>query len=524
MSLQSQYEFLVLLLLVVVILELMARYLRLPPAAAMIGGGAALAFVPGIPSVTFDPHLILVLFLPPLLLSSAYATVWRDFKRHSATIVSLAVGAVFFTSACVGVAFHVMFPELPWAVGFALGAAVSPPDAVAVKAVLEKLRLPTRVTTVLGGESLVNDASGLVLFHFAVAWTAAGSFSVLEALGMFALVACGGIAVGYCLGHAGMLVLQRLASSEIVITGTMLLAASSYIAAERIGVSGVLSTVTTGLILGWRQHEIFSAATRIAARSYWKILVFVLQSILFILVGLSLRETLDRIATSDQAMTELTFPAGVIVGVVLISRFIWLFGSDALWRLARRLGLRAGMQPDFSITMILGWAGIRGPVTLAAALALPEDFPGRDFILVSAFGVIFVTVLIQGPTLPLLVKFLPSTGSQSAERLARDEATARMRLSQAQFKAFSAAVSSQTSNEERCLLEHYRNRADREASSLAGAAGARAAMPPSAAMLAAIKAGRAELLKMYRTGEISDRALVKLEQDLDAQEFGIEPR
>jgi CPA1 family monovalent cation:H+ antiporter len=233
---------------------------------------------------------------------------------------------------------------------------------------------------------------------------------------------------------------------------------------------------------------------------------------------------LDRIDTSDQAVSEFILPVGVIVGVVLVSRFLWLFGSDVLWMLASRLGFKVRIWPDFSVTVILGWAGIRGPVTLAAALALPEDFPGRDVILVSAFGVIFVTILIQGPTLPLLVKFLRSTGSQSSERLARDEATARMRLSQAQLRAFSATISAEASKEELCLLEYYRNRADREASALTETAGSRAAMPPSVAILAAIKAGRAELLEMYRTGEISDRALVKLEQDLDAQEFGLEQR
>lgn len=526
MSLHSQYEFLVLLLMAVMTFELVARYLRLPPAAALILGGAALAFVPGIPTVIFDPQLILVVFLPPLLLSSAYSTAWRDFKQNSATIISLAVGAVLFTSLSVAVVFHLLFPDLPWAVGFALGAAVSPPDAVAVKAVLQKLRLPTRVTTVLGGESLVNDASGLVLFHFAVAWTIAGSFNFADALAMFGMVSIGGIIIGYGIGQVGVAVLQRLGSSELVITGTLLLAATSYIAAERMGLSGVLSTVTTGLLLGWRQHEIFSAATRITAASFWQILVFLLQSMLFILVGLSLRGTLDRIATTDQMFADLLVPAGVIIAVVLAARFVWLFGSDILWLGIGRLGWQLRFKPVFSITTILSWAGIRGPVTLAAALSLPENFPGRDIVLISAFGVIFVTVLLQGPSLPLLVKILPSTGSQTSSRLAKDEAQARMNMSKAQLAALSAAFPHPASNEETCLLEHYRNRASRRASVLVEDESEKAPLvsQPSAAMAAAIHAGRAELLRMYRTGEISDRVLRKLEQDLDIQEFGVETR
>jgi len=525
MSLQEQYEFLVILLMAIIVLEFIARRLLLPPAAALIAGGAALAFVPGIPSISLDPELVLVLFLPPLLLSSAYSTAWRDFKRHSTAIISLAVGAVFFTTAAVAISFHLMFPEFPWAVGFALGACVSPPDAVAVKVVLEKLRLPSHVKTVLGGESLVNDASGLVLFHFAVAWAAAGSFSAGEALLTFSMVSVGGVVIGLCVGQVGIRILERLGSSELVIAGTLLLAASSYIIADQCGASGVLSTVATGLLLGWRQHEIFSAATRIAATGFWKVLVFIMQSMLFILVGLSLRGTLDRIEANQHPLGHYIVPVLMTVAVVLLSRFLWLMGSHMLRIAVSRFGLVPTGQPTFSVTMILSWAGIRGPVTLAAALALPDDFPGRDVILLSAFGVIFVTVIIQGPTLPLLVKMLPATGSQSSKTLADDEARARKRMSEVQYAALADAVSGDTADRVACVLDFYRERAEDaarngpEMTAMSPALNAR-----SDFTLRAVKAGRAELLRMYRAGEVSDHVLRKLELDLDVQEYGAEGR
>lgn len=266
MSPVAQLELVLCLLLAVVGLELAARRLHLPPAAAFIAGGIALALTPGTPNIVLDPDLVIVLFLPPLLMSGAYFTVWREFRENLSGILLLAIGAVAFTTLVVGLIAHWMIPSLPWAVCFALGAIVSPPDAVAAEAVLEGLSLPRRMSALLQGESLLNDAAGLVLFRFAVAAALTGSFSLGEATLAFGVLTIGGVLIGSAVGLVGVYGLRRLQDSQLAITVTLLLPWAAYIGGERLHASGVLATVTTGLILGWRQHTTLSAGS--AWRAY----------------------------------------------------------------------------------------------------------------------------------------------------------------------------------------------------------------------------------------------------------------
>lgn len=525
MSIELKYDFLIGLLMAVLGLALAARRLRLPPAAAFIGGGIAIAFIPGIPVVAMDPNLVMVVFLPPLLLSSAYQTVWLDFKQYLAAISSLAVGAVAFTTVAVGYVVHWLQPGIPWSAAFALGAIVSPPDAVAAKAVLERLRLPNRVTTILTGESLVNDASGLVLFHFSISSVRSGSFDAPVGLETFFRVSIGGVVVGFCLGWVALRLLRKFGNSELIVTGTLLLAAVSYMASEQLGFSGVLATVTTGLMLGWQQHEIFSAATRIRAQSFWRVLVFLLESLLFILIGLSLRQALRHFENVGDGLQTLGLPVVAVVATVIAARFIWLVGSDVVWTVLSRLGIRPKYPPSLPMTMIVSWAGMRGVVTLAAALSLPMDFPGRDLILASAFGVILVTVLVQGTTLPLLVKLFPSVSLKSNSQLARDEGTIRKKVAQIQYQAML----------DHCRATRTRRRprvSDRDLFSVEVSPHFDTAPelrgPLSTdhfdATLYAIRTGRSEILKMYRAGQVSDRIMKNIEQDLDLQEIAAERR
>lgn len=525
MSIELEYDFLVGLLMAVLGLALAARRLRLPPAAALIGGGIAIAFIPGIPVVAMDPNLVMVVFLPPLLLSSAYQTVWLDFKQYFAAISSLAVGAVAFTTLAVGCVVHWLQPNLPWSAAFALGAIVSPPDAVAAKAVLDRLRLPNRVTTVLTGESLVNDASGLVLFHYAVSSARSGVFDAPVGVETFFAVSVGGVTVGFCLGWVALRLLRQFGNSELIITGTLLLAAVSYMTADRLGFSGVLATVTTGLMLGWQQHEIFSAATRIRAQAFWRVLVFLLESLLFILIGLSLRHALHHFESVGDGLQTLALPVAAVVVTVICARFVWLVGSDLVWTVLSRFGIHPRHLPSLPMTVIVSWAGMRGVVTLAAALSLPVDFPGRDLILASAFGVILVTVLVQGTTLPLLVKMFPSVSLKSNSQLARDEVNVRKKVAVIQYQAML----------DHCHATRTRRRprvSDRDLFSVEAGPHFDTAperrRPLSAdhfdAILCAIRVGRAEVLKMYRGGYVSDRIMKNIEQDLDLQEIAAERR
>ena len=321
MSPVARFEFLLLLLVVVLGLELLARRLRLPPAAALVAGGMGLAFVPGVPAVALDPDLVLVLFLPPLLMDGAYLTVLSDFRRHIGGILSLAVGAVAFTTAVVGVAAHWAVPGLPWAACFALGAIVSPPDAVAAKAVLDGVKLPRRVSVLLEGESLLNDAAGLVLFRFAVAAALTGTFDAGEAAGTFAVLAVGGVAVGAAFGFTWVRLLRRLGDASLAIAATLLLPWAAYVAGDALGVSGVIATVTAGLIFGWYQHEVFSAEIRIKGTAFYQVLVFLLEAFVFVLIGLSLRGVVDRLGGFSAALGTLGGPILAVVAAVTVARF-----------------------------------------------------------------------------------------------------------------------------------------------------------------------------------------------------------
>ncbi len=274
----DQFELLLLLLAIVILLELLAGRFHMPPAAALIVGGILLALIPGMPDIELNPDLVMVLFLPPLLLASAFFTVWRDFRANLRIILQLAVGAVAFTTLVVGVVAHAVMPGLPWAACFALGAIVSPPDAVAAKAVLAQVKLPPRMVVLLEGESLVNDATGIVLFRFAVAAGLTGAFSVQQAALSFSVLAIGGVAAGYGFGRVTMAALARLRDPLLIVLGSFLAAWGSYIGGEALHVSGVLSTVTCGLVMGIRQHATLSAETRVHAGAVWRLIEFVLEA------------------------------------------------------------------------------------------------------------------------------------------------------------------------------------------------------------------------------------------------------
>jgi CPA1 family monovalent cation:H+ antiporter len=526
MSLADRFELVLSLIAVIIVLELAARRLRLPPAAAFVLGGVALALVPQTPPLELDPDLALVLFLPPLIMASAYFTVWREFRANLRIILQLAVGAVAFTTLVVGAVAHLVVPSLPWAACFALGAIVSPPDAVAAKAVLQGLRLPRRVVVLLEGESLVNDASGLVLFRFAVAASLTGTFNAGEAALSFAGLAIGGTLAGIAFGFVASWLFRQLRDPTLVIIGSLLTAWVSYIVADDIGVSGVLSTVACGLVMGWKQHTVLTAATRTHARAVWQVAVFILESLVFILIGLSLRAVLHRLGAqgtsgAEAALAVLPAMAAVVAAVVL-SRFAWIFPAVYLPRwLVPALRRREPVAPPVPVLVVMSWAGMRGVVSLAAALALPEQFPGRDFILVTTFAVILTTVLVQGATLaPLILSLgLGKPGVTPSQTLS--EAAARARMAAKQLAAVEARSNNPDGTQRHPrLLEQYGYRA-RAASrfSEAEATLLEHRNEHFSVVLDAIAAGRAELLRLHRAGEIHDSVLHTLEQELDLEEM-----
>ena len=520
MSSVSAFKLILLSLIVMIGLQLLAKRLRLPPAAALLIGGIAMAFVPGLPPVRLDPDLVIVVFLPPLLMDGAYFSVWDELKRNIGGILLLAIGAVAFTTLAVGVVTHLVVPHLPWGACFALGAIVSPPDAVAAKAVLERLALPRKMMVLLEGESLLNDAAGLVLVRFAVAAALTGAFSIEHAAASFAILGLGGVAVGAALGFIVVQILRCLADDYLIITTMLLTAWVSYIVGEMLGVSGVIATVTCGLTLGWYQHEVVSATVRMRATAFWQVIIFLLEALVFILIGLSLRGVIGRFGSANDALMALAPAVAAVLGAVVLSRFVWVFVIDLLGVSWRRTVGRTKAVLDWRTATIMSWAGMRGVVTLAIALSLPDALPGRDLILVASFAVILVTVLGQGTTIGLLIQWVNPDRSADGSTQHLTEPQAWARLEAAQLEAIKPLVHDDDGKLiHPRLLEQYTYRA-----ALTKTYGDRAEFPQDERLthynvvLAAIAAGRKELLRMHRSGLIHDEMLHALEHDLDLQE------
>ncbi|MBE7220390.1 MAG: sodium:proton antiporter, partial [Caulobacteraceae bacterium] len=374
-----------------------------PSSTALLVGGGALALIPGVPTVHLDPGLVLVLFLPPLLADGAWNTEIVRFRRHLVGILSLAIGAVVFSTAVVACVAHWLAPALPWAACAAMGAILSPPDAVSARAVLARVKLPRRLNALLEGESLLNDATGLVIFRFAVA-AAAGHGLRPGVAAEFVLLVGGGIAVGLAVGWLWTVIARRIEDPVVLIVTTVLSCWIAYVAAEAAHVSGVIAVVAGGLVLGWHQHVVFSAAVRVRAGAFWQVMVFLLEASVFILIGFSLRDVLSHVGGLEGVIHGV---GGLLLAIILaltLARFAWVFAADAILGATAAAGIGRERPLGAACATVMGWAGMRGVVTLAAALTLPTDFPGRDFILVAAFAVILVTVTVQGSTLGLLIR------------------------------------------------------------------------------------------------------------------------
>lgn len=456
------FELLLVLLALSVALAVLARRWGVPPSVALVLGGMALAFVPALPPLVLDPELALALFLPPLLQASAYRTDWSSFRSNLRPILLLAIGAVFFTAGLVAVTTKLFLPSLPWWAAITLGAIVAPPDAVAAASVLGRFRLPKRIVTVLEGESLINDASSLVLYRFAVAAVGAGTVSYGLGGLQFAGVAIGGAATGWLVGRIAMWVFARLEDTLLDLTISILAGFAAYLAAEAVGASGVLAAVACGCVLGRQQHGAFTARTRIALVAVWGFVEFVLTSLVFILIGLQLRGIVARLA--DDNLGELALLAAVMSATLVAGRFAWVFASAWLPRAASRALRRDDLMPPWRHSVVVAWTGMRGVVSLSAALALPEAFPARDTILFLAFCSIFVTLVLQGTTLGWLVRRLGVVEGATARpapettRARADIATASLDAVKRELDGHDGAERAEAAAE---LVREYEVRADR---------------------------------------------------------------
>ncbi|MEJ0067870.1 MAG: Na+/H+ antiporter [Pseudomonadota bacterium] len=405
----SDVELVLLLLVATTLLAVLAERLKVAYPIVLVLGGVVLGLIPGLPRIALDPDLAFELFLPPLLFSAGFFMPWPEFKANLRPILLLAIGLVLATALAVAwVAWATI--ALPLGVGFVLGAIVSPTDAIAVTAIAERLKLPRRLLVVLEGESLFNDAAGLVLFRFAVAAVVTGGFSAAGAGLEFVRLAVGGVVLGLAVAWLSMTLFRRLADPGIVTVLTLLAPFGAYLPAELLGFSGVLATVAAAIYAGWHAPTTFTPETRVRAAAVWSTLVFLLNGLAFILIGLQLPFILAEIAAQPPA--DLALAALAVTGVVVLVRIVWTFSVNGLMELLMRCLRRRESAPPLRNLALMSWAGMRGIVSLATALALPNTiasgapFPERGLVLFLAFSVVVATLVVQGLTMPLLVRAL----------------------------------------------------------------------------------------------------------------------
>jgi len=401
------------LLFVVFLLVMLAQKIKVAYPIFLVLAGLGISIIPGMPRITLDPDLIFLLFLPPLLYEAAWYTSWNDFWKWKRPIALLAFGLVFFTSVIIAYTSVAIIPGFTLALGFLLGGIISPPDAVAAATVMKGVKVPKRILTILEGESLVNDASSLIVFRFALAAVLTGSFSMQVATGQFFLVAGMGVVVGlvganiiYAI-HRFLPTTHAMDAALTVMTPYIL-----YLAAEQFHFSGVMAVVSGGLFISFRSHEVFrSGGTRLNMLGVWTTLIFVMNAVVFILIGLELPEIVENLGAYTVADG---IKYGLIISAITIAlRFIWVYPIAHIPRILSKKIRTNEPSPGWKLPLITSWAGMRGVVSLATALSIPllmgengPAFPMRNLIIFITFVVIFVTLVIQGLTLPFVIKLL----------------------------------------------------------------------------------------------------------------------
>jgi len=520
------FETVLALLVGVTFLALLARRLDIPTPAVLVAGGLLVALVPGLPAVQFDPQLVFLVFIPPLLYRASLLASYRDVRANLRPILLLGVGHVLFVTAVVAWVAHLAVPGLPWAPAFALGAVVSPPDVAAATAFLRRLALPRRLVTILEGESMVNDAAAIVAYRVAVAAAVTGTFSFIHTGLRFLLVGAGGIVVGLAVGWLLGAVRRHIHDPEVENTISLLTGYAAYLPAERLGVSGILAVVATGLYLGRVGPRIVAADTRVQNDGTWNVVVFVLEGLIFIITGLALRPILGSL--TGQFARHLAWGAVLVSLTVIVARIVWVFPATYLPRWLSR-GLRQrDPSPPWQFPAVVSWAGLRGGESLVLAAAVPTltaagtPFPGRDLIIAITFAVILVTLLGQGFTLAPLSRWLEVRETGAEER--REEIAARLRASKAALARLEELATAQWMHPETLAhtRDRYRHRTRRLHGQAKGVAdGGEETISVADRRLARelLVVERRELLRLRDDGTISDAVMRRVQREIDFEEL-----
>ncbi|MET0367698.1 MAG: sodium:proton antiporter [Methylobacterium sp.] len=505
------FEWTVAVLLGAVILTGLSARLGAPYPAFLAIGGIDLAFVPGVPNLRLDPELALALFLAPVLLDAGFDASLRDLRVSWRPVLGLAVGAVVVTSLAVAVVARMIVPDMPISACIALGAIVAPPDAVAAMAVLRHAPMPHRLATILKGESLLNDAASLLLYRLAVGAAMAGSFSMQEALPGFLFGVAASFVVGPLLGIAFVALRKRISDPPTAIVLQFVAAFGLWLAAERVEMSGVLVVVTFAMTVARRAPGVTAPRARIVSYAVWDTAVFVINVLAFVLIGIQIDPILERLNPTDQWQAILL--SGFVFLTVVVARLAWVLPTSGL----RGFGLGPhGDRARLGAGVAVAWAGMRGIVTVAAALALPQDFPHRDLVVFTAFFTVLGTLVLQGLTLSPLLRLL---------KLPDDDPVGQ-EVGRGRAAAYGAALKSLEAGEDCAATDSLRAEFRSALAEAEAHEEGRApeSLPADAARLNAILAARDKVMEMRRKGEIGDDAYFLLEEEFDWAELSATPR
>ncbi len=524
------FEHALILILLMTALSVVGRRIPVPLPIVYVGGGAVAALVPGFPEIDLDPSFFFLCFVPPLLFADGWLTPLRDFKAAWRPIVTLATGLVVITTIAVGLVAWWLVPGLPLAMAFALGAVVSPTDAVAISAITQRLKIPARLNTIINGESLMNDATGLVAFKVALGAMAVGAFSLKAATMEFLVLALGGLIVGFVVSWVvgwlrDQLKCFRSTDTFVEVTVSLMTPFAAYLAANPLGVSNILAVVAAGLYAGWRDPVRMEPATRQTAWAVWSVLLFWLNGLAFVLLGLQLPAVFESV-TGVYSHAQLLLFVGATSGVAILIRIVWMYPGGYLPYFIFRRALRNEPRPNRASLLVAGWAGLRGTITLAAALSIPETlpdgspFPGRHIVIVLAAGVIVVTLLLQGTTLEWLIRKL---GVEADDSALREENHARLTAVQAGLKALldttsPAAIAEGESARRRVIAEYELRLAELTAEGENRSQARQQRDDARALRLTALRAERAALDDLWQRDIISDETHRPLQQLLDFEE------
>ena len=510
-------------------LNAVANWLKVPYPIPLVIGGLVLGLIPGIPDIHLDPDLVLLVFLPPLLYASAFFADLRSLRADARVISLNAIGLVLVTAGAVAVIAHEVI-GLPWAMSFVLGAIVSPTDPAAATAVMRRVGAPRRMVNVLEGESLVNDATALVAYKVAVAVAIGESVSAGHTVLTFFGDAAGGIAIGLVVGWAIAEVRKRVSDVNTELTISLFSAYGAFVPADQIGVSGVLAVVTCGLVLGFRAPEIASPESRMQGFALWSILTFLINATLFILIGLQLPTIVDGL--SSRPAGEVVGYAAAVCAAVILVRFVWNFAMTALIRAIDRRPSQRARRAGWRVRVIGSWSGMRGAVSLAAALALPlhtnagDPLPGRDLIQFITFSLILVTVVGQGLTLPWLIRKLGAVEEGTEEE--NEETRARLVIARAALERVDELENEDWTREAtidrvRQLYQFRQRRFKIRAGKIQDEDGLEESSLAFQRLMHEIYAvQRRELVRLRNTREISAEVMRRVERELDLEEERLE--